>query len=36
MIENVPITARLKELDKDKQKRMSKGIENLYIDAYNK
>ena len=35
-IENVPITARLKELDKDKQKRMSKGIENLYIDAYNK
>lgn len=31
-----PITARLKELDKEKNKRMSKGIENLYIDAYNK
>lgn len=31
-----PITARLKELDKDKSKRMSKGTENLYIDAYNK
>lgn len=31
-----PITARLRELDKEKNKRMSKGIENLYIDAYNK
>lgn len=31
-----PITAKLKELEKDRVKRMSKGIENLYIDAYNK
>lgn len=30
------IDTRLKELDKDKSKRLSKGIENLYIDAYNK
>jgi hypothetical protein len=27
---------KLKELEKDRQKRMSKGVENLYIDAYNK
>ena len=30
------IDAKLKELDKEKSKRLSKGIENLYIDAYNK
>lgn len=30
------IDTRLKELEKDKNKRLSKGIENLYIDAYNK
>lgn len=30
-----PIDTRLKELDKEKSKRLSKGIENLYIDAYN-
>lgn len=34
--EEKPITERLKELDKERNKRMSKGIENLYIDAYNK
>ena len=30
-----PVSAKLKELDKDKKKRLSKGIESLYIDAYN-
>ena len=30
------IDTRLKELPKEINKRMSKGIENLYIDAYNK
>lgn len=32
----VPFNMKLKELDKDKSKRLSKGVENLYIDAYNK
>ncbi len=31
-----PIGSLLKELDRDKQARMSKGVESLYIDAYNR